>query len=148
MGGSHTESRQRLDYRQLRFPSRQPGCALHRRRGDDRFLRIFGHGFVFLLRTRGGLVVATIGASVLFASVSGSAVASATTMSVVAVPEMRKYGYNAGLSAACAAVGGTLGALIPPSAVLVLYDVLTEEPICWCSPGRYSDSSWLSRVSP
>ena len=83
---------------------------------------------VFLWRTRGGLAVATLGASAMFASVSGSAVASATTMSVVAVPEMRKYGYDAGLSA-CAAVGGTLGALIPPSAVLVLYGVLTEEPI-------------------
>ena len=83
----------------------------------------------FLGRTRGGLAVATIGASALFASVSGSAVASATTMSVVAVPEMRKFGYESGLSAACAAVGGTLGALIPPSAVLVLYGVLTEEPI-------------------
>ncbi|MDH3679779.1 MAG: TRAP transporter large permease [Acidimicrobiia bacterium] len=84
---------------------------------------------VFLWRLRGGLAVATLGASALFASVSGSAVASATTMSVVAVPEMRKFGYDSGLSAACAAVGGTLGALIPPSAVLVLYGVLTEEPI-------------------
>lgn len=84
---------------------------------------------VFLWRTRGGLAVATLGSSALFASVSGSAVASATTMSVVAVPEMRKFGYDSGLSAACAAVGGTLGALIPPSAVLVLYGVLTEEPI-------------------
>ena len=84
---------------------------------------------VFLWRLKGGLAVATLGASALFASVSGSAVASATTMSVVAVPEMRKFGYDGGLSAACAAVGGTLGALIPPSAVLVLYGVLTEEPI-------------------
>jgi tripartite ATP-independent transporter DctM subunit len=84
---------------------------------------------VFLWRLRGGLAVATIGASAMFAAVSGSAVASATTMSVVAVPEMRKFGYDPGLSAACAAVGGTLGALIPPSAVLVLYGVLTEEPI-------------------
>jgi tripartite ATP-independent transporter DctM subunit len=84
---------------------------------------------VFFGRSRGGLAVATLGASALFASVSGSAVASATTMSVVAVPEMRKFGYDPGLSAACAAVGGTLGALIPPSAVLVLYGVLTEEPI-------------------
>ena len=83
----------------------------------------------FLGRTRGGLAVATLGASALFASVSGSAVASATTMSVVAVPQMRKFGYDSGLSAACAAVGGTLGALIPPSAVLVLYGVLTEESI-------------------
>lgn len=84
---------------------------------------------VFLWRVRGGLAVATLGSSALFAAVSGSAVASATTMSVVAVPEMRKFGYDPGLAAACAAVGGTLGALIPPSAVLVLYGVLTEEPI-------------------
>ncbi len=83
----------------------------------------------FLWRMRGGLGVATIGASAMFGAVSGSAVASATTMSVVAVPEMRKFDYDDGYSAATAAVGGTLGALIPPSAVLVLYGVLTEEPI-------------------
>lgn len=83
----------------------------------------------FLWRLRGGLAVATVGASAMFGAVSGSAVASATTMSVVAVPEMRKYEYDDGLSAACTAVGGTLGALIPPSAVLVLYGVLTEESI-------------------
>jgi len=77
----------------------------------------------------GGLSIATIGASALFASVNGSAVASATTMSVIAVPEMRKYDYDDGLAAASAAVGGTLGALIPPSAILVLYGILTEEPI-------------------
>jgi tripartite ATP-independent transporter DctM subunit len=83
----------------------------------------------FLWRLRGGLSVATIGASTLFASVSGSSVASASTMSRVAVPEMQRYGYDDGLSAASAAVGGTLGALIPPSALLVLYGVLTQEPI-------------------
>ena len=55
--------------------------------------------------------------------------ASATTMSVVAVPEMTRFDYDEGHAAATAAVGGTLGALIPPSAVLVLYGVLTEEPI-------------------
>jgi tripartite ATP-independent transporter DctM subunit len=75
------------------------------------------------------MAVATIGASALFGAVSGSAVASTTTMSVVAVPEMRRLDYDPGLSAACAAVGGTLGILIPPSAILVLYGVLTEEPI-------------------
>lgn len=83
----------------------------------------------FLWRLRGGLAVATIGASAMFASVSGSSVASASTMSTVAVPEMRRYRYDAGFSAASAAVGGTLGALIPPSALLVLYGVLTAEPI-------------------
>jgi tripartite ATP-independent transporter DctM subunit len=82
-----------------------------------------------LWRLRGGLAMATIGASAVFGSVSGSAVASASTMSVVAAPEMRRYRYDDGLAAACTAVGGTLGALIPPSAVLVLYGILTEEPI-------------------
>lgn len=83
----------------------------------------------FLWRLRGGLGVATIGASALFGAVSGSAVASATTMSVVAVPEMKRFDYDGGFAAATAAVGGTLGILIPPSAILVLYGVLTEEPI-------------------
>jgi tripartite ATP-independent transporter DctM subunit len=82
-----------------------------------------------LWRVRGGLAMATIGASALFGSVNGSAVASASTMSVVATPEMVRYRYDPGLAAACTAVGGTLGALIPPSAVLVLYGILTEEPI-------------------
>lgn len=82
-----------------------------------------------LWRVRGGLAMATIGASAMFGSVNGSAVASASTMSVVATPEMRRYRYDPGLAAACTAVGGTLGALIPPSAVLVLYGILTEEPI-------------------
>jgi tripartite ATP-independent transporter DctM subunit len=83
----------------------------------------------FLWRIRGGLGVATIGASALFGAVSGSAVASATTMSVVAVPEMKRFDYDNGFAAGTAAVGGTLGILIPPSAILVLYGVLTEEPI-------------------
>lgn len=83
----------------------------------------------FFWRIRGGLGIATIGASALFGAVSGSAVASATTMSVVAVPEMKSFDYDGGFAAATAAVGGTLGILIPPSAILVLYGVLTEEPI-------------------
>lgn len=83
----------------------------------------------FLHRVRGGLGVATVGASSLFGSVSGSAMGSASTMSIVAVPQMQRYDYDDGYAAACTAVGGTLGALIPPSAVLVLYGILTEEPI-------------------
>ncbi|QSB16616.1 TRAP transporter large permease [Natronosporangium hydrolyticum] len=83
----------------------------------------------FLWRLRGGLAIATIGSSTMFASVSGSSVAAASTMSRVAVPQMQRYRYDDGLSAASAAAGGTLGALIPPSALLVLYGVLTAEPI-------------------
>lgn len=83
----------------------------------------------FAWRIRGGMGVATIGASALFGAVSGSAIASTTTMSIVAVPEMRRFGYDEAYAAACAATGGTLGILIPPSAALVLFGVLTEESI-------------------
>lgn len=84
---------------------------------------------VFVYRLRGGLALATLGASAAFGSVSGSAVASTTTMSSVALPEMRRHHYDDGLSTGTIAVGGTLGILIPPSSVLVLYGVITEEPI-------------------
>lgn len=80
-------------------------------------------------RVRGGLAVATIGASALFGAVSGSATASASTMATVATPQMRRYGYADTLAVGSTAVGGTLGILIPPSAILVLYGIVTEEPI-------------------
>jgi len=87
--------------------------------------------FVNLLlgRFRGGMAMATIGASALFASVCGSSIATASTIATVTVPEMRKYHYHEGFAAGAAAAGGTLGILIPPSAALVLYGILTEEPI-------------------
>ena len=80
-------------------------------------------------RVRGGMAMATIGSSALFSAVCGSAVATASTISSVAVTEMRKYKYDPGLAAGCAAVGGTLGILIPPSSSLVIYGALTEETI-------------------
>ncbi|HEU4342595.1 MAG TPA: TRAP transporter large permease [Candidatus Binatia bacterium] len=83
----------------------------------------------FVGRLRGGMAMATIGAGALFASVCGSSIATASTIATVTVPEMRKYNYNEGLAAGAAAAGGTLGILIPPSAALVLYGILTEEPI-------------------
>jgi tripartite ATP-independent transporter DctM subunit len=82
-----------------------------------------------LWRVRGGMAMATIGSSALFSAVCGSAVATASTISSVAVTEMRKYKYDPGLAAGCAAVGGTLGILIPPSSSLVVYGALTEETI-------------------
>jgi tripartite ATP-independent transporter DctM subunit len=80
-------------------------------------------------RLRGGMAMATIGAGALFASVCGSSIATASTIATVTVPEMRKYDYDEGFAAGAAAAGGTLGILIPPSAALVLYGILTEEPI-------------------
>jgi tripartite ATP-independent transporter DctM subunit len=78
---------------------------------------------------RGALAMATIGASALFAAVCGSAVATTLTMAVVTVPEMRRYRYDDRLASGAAAVGGTLGILIPPSGILVLYGILTQESI-------------------
>lgn len=77
----------------------------------------------------GGLGMATIGASAIFASISGSANATTATLAKVAIPEMKKYKYDSGLSSSCVAAGGTLGVLIPPSVILILYGVLTMEPV-------------------
>jgi len=78
---------------------------------------------------RGGMAMATIGACAAFAAVSGSTTATAATMATVALPEMKRYGYHDKLATACVAAGGTLGILIPPSVILVLYGILTFEPI-------------------
>lgn len=78
---------------------------------------------------RGGLGMATIGASAIFSSISGSANATTATLAKVALPEMKEYKYHNGLSSACVAAGGTLGVLIPPSVILILYGVLTMEPV-------------------
>ena len=90
---------------------------------------LFTFANALLGRLRGGMAIATIGASALFSSVCGSSIATASTIATVTVPEMRKYHYHEGLAAGAAAAGGTLGILIPPSAALVLYGILTEEPI-------------------
>ncbi|MBA4489597.1 TRAP transporter large permease [Paracoccus sp. S1E-3] len=78
---------------------------------------------------RGGLAQATIIACAVFAAISGSSMASASAMGRIAVPEMLKYRYDKSLATGTVAVGGTLGALIPPSILLVLYGVFAEESI-------------------
>ena len=83
----------------------------------------------FLGHFRGGLALATILACGGFAAISGSSLATAATMSKVAMPEMRKFGYADSLSTASIAAGGTLGILIPPSVILVIYGLLTETSI-------------------
>ncbi len=82
----------------------------------------FGH-------RRGGLAIATVVACGGFAAVSGSSVATAATMAKVAIPSMRRFKYDDGLAAGTVAAGGTMGILIPPSAALIIYGVLTEEDI-------------------
>jgi len=77
----------------------------------------------------GGLAMATIGGCASFAAVCGSSVATSATMGTVALPAMRKYGYNDRLALGSIAAGGTVGILIPPSIVFILYGVLTEQSI-------------------
>jgi len=78
---------------------------------------------------KGGVAMAAVGACAGFGSICGSSLATAATMGRVALPEMRKYGYAGGFSTATLAAGGTLGILIPPSVVLVIYAILTEQNI-------------------
>ncbi|MEJ2121301.1 MAG: TRAP transporter large permease [Alphaproteobacteria bacterium] len=78
---------------------------------------------------RGGLALATIGACGAFAAICGSSLATAATMSQVALPEMRRYNYDMRLATGSIAAGGTIGILIPPSVILVLYGILTESNI-------------------
>ncbi|MFK7835042.1 MAG: TRAP transporter large permease [Sulfitobacter sp.] len=78
---------------------------------------------------RGGLALATVGACGAFAAICGSSVATAATMSKVALPEMKRYKYGESLATGSVAAGGIIGILIPPSVVLVLYGVLTETSI-------------------
>lgn len=85
--------------------------------------------YAFLGHLRGGLAMATIVACGGFAAICGSSLATAATMSKVAMPQMRKYGYSDSLSTASIAAGGTLGILIPPSVILVIYGLLTETSI-------------------
>ena len=85
--------------------------------------------YAFLGHLRGGLAMATICACTGFSAICGSSLATAATMSKVAMPQMRQYGYKDRLSTASIAAGGTLGILIPPSVVLVIYGLLTDTSI-------------------
>ena len=82
----------------------------------------FGH-------RKGGVAMSAIGASAGFGAISGSSLATAATMGQVALPELRKYGYSGALATGAVAAGGTLGILIPPSIILVIFAVLTEQNI-------------------
>ncbi len=83
----------------------------------------------FVGHWRGGLALATVLACGGFSAVCGSSLATAGTMSKVAMPSMRRFGYADSLAAGSIAAGGTLGILIPPSVVLILYGIITENDI-------------------
>ncbi len=90
---------------------------------------LYQASYALLGRFRGGLAMATILACGGFSAICGSSLATAATMSKVAMPQMRKYGYSDELSTASIAAGGTLGILIPPSVILIIYGLLTETSI-------------------
>ena len=83
----------------------------------------------FLGHRRGGLSMATIVACGGFSAICGSSLATAATMSKVAMPQMRAFGYSDRLATASIAAGGTLGILIPPSVILIIYGIMTEQSI-------------------
>lgn len=90
---------------------------------------LYKASYAFLGHRRGGLSMATILACGGFSAVCGSSLATAATMAKVAMPSMREYGYSDSLAAGSIAAGGTLGILIPPSVILVIYGVMTETNI-------------------
>src|SRR5438552_9194733 len=90
---------------------------------------LFRAANTFVGHLRGGLGLATIAACGGFAAISGPSVATAATFSTVAYPEMRRYGYPQSFAAGVIAAGGTLGAMLPPSTVLAVYGIITEQDI-------------------
>ncbi|MBX3643503.1 MAG: TRAP transporter large permease [Rubrivivax sp.] len=90
---------------------------------------LYAAAYAFLGHRRGGLAMSTVVACGGFGAVCGSSLATAATMSRVAYPEMRKLGYSEALASGSIAAGGTLGILIPPSVVMVVYAILTEQSI-------------------
>lgn len=86
-------------------------------------------GYKLFGRFPGGLALATVYGCAAFAATTGSSVATVGTIGRVAIPEMERYGYDKGLAAGCVAAAGTLGTLIPPSVLLVLYGILAEASI-------------------
>ena len=90
---------------------------------------LFEAADAWLGHLRGGLAMATVAACGGFAAVSGSSAATAATMAKVAIPSMRQFGYTDSLAAGTVAAGGTIGILIPPSAALIVYGIITESDI-------------------
>lgn len=90
---------------------------------------IFEAANTWVRHVRGGMAMATIAAIAVWSAISGSATATAASIGSIVLPEMKRRGYSDALATACVAAGGTMDILIPPSSVLVLYGILTEESI-------------------
>ena len=90
---------------------------------------LYRAAFVFLGHKKGGLAMSTVCACGMFSAICGSSLATAATMSKVSMPEMRRYKYSDSLATASIAAGGTLGILIPPSVILVIYGLITNASV-------------------
>jgi tripartite ATP-independent transporter DctM subunit len=91
--------------------------------------RLFNTAHKFLGHLPGGLAIATIGACAGFSAICGSTTATAATMASVALPQMKKYNYDPALATGVVAAGGSLGILIPPSTIFIIYGVMTEQSV-------------------
>jgi tripartite ATP-independent transporter DctM subunit len=91
--------------------------------------RLYDAAYKWMGHWRGGLAIATIGADELFAAICGSNTATAATMGAVALPQMEKYNYDTRLSSGAVVTGGTLGTVMPPSVVLIIIGLQTEQSI-------------------
>jgi C4-dicarboxylate transporter, DctM subunit len=90
---------------------------------------LFAAAYAFIGHFRGGLAHATVAACAGFGAICGSSIATAATMSKVAYPSMKKLGYSDSLATGVMAAGGTLGIMIPPSTIMVIYGIITETNI-------------------
>lgn len=91
--------------------------------------RLYDASHTLFGRMRGGLALTTIGTCAFFAAICGSTVATTATVGKVAIPEMKRYKYDDALATGCVAAAGSLGILIPPSTIFVVYGILTEQSI-------------------
>jgi tripartite ATP-independent transporter DctM subunit len=91
--------------------------------------RLYDASHALLGRLRGGLAMATVAACASFAAICGSTTATAAAMGKVALPEMKRYKYDDSLATGCVAAAGSLGILIPPSTIFIIYGIMTEQSI-------------------
>jgi tripartite ATP-independent transporter DctM subunit len=91
--------------------------------------RLYSAGYKFLGNVRGGLAMATVTACTAFGAVCGSSPATAATMATVGLPEMKRFNYDDALATGSVASGGGIGMIMPPSVVLIIYGILTEQSI-------------------
>ena len=100
-------------------------CAFH----SGISTRLFNVAHQFIGHLPGGLAIATVGACASFSAICGSTSATAATMASVALPEMKKYNYDPSLATGIVAAAGSLGILIPPSTIFIVYSIMTEQSI-------------------